>query len=153
MSEEASAHGGKPGAPAGHHHDMDSRQTARRCATPISALRGIASGGESNETVDGVRVAGVGHMVGLDHLGLGGGIATPGGTLRARLTLDLAGLSSPQIPLDVRKYLPRHFAITPSVSGVNLAGLDALIMAATAPQPDDQDVDAKVSELTATASP
>ncbi len=149
MSEEASAHGGKPGAPAGHHHDMDSAANRKAVRDAYLAFRGIASGGELNETVDGVRVAGAGHMVGLDHLGLGGGIATPGGTLRARLTLDLAGLSSPEIPPDVRKYLPRHFAITPSVSGVNLAGLDALIMAATAPQPDDQDVDAKVSALMA----
>lgn len=112
------------------------------------AFRGLASGGELAEAVGGVRIAAAGHIVGFDHLGLGGGIATPNGTLTAHLAFDLAGISAPDIPSDARAFVPHHVALKPSVSGVNLTDLDGLIMAATAtPAPDQHEIDAHLAAL------
>jgi hypothetical protein len=112
------------------------------------AFRGLASGGELAESVDGVRVAAAGHIVGLDHLGLGGGIATADGRLNAHLAFDVAGISAPDIPPEAQAYVPHHFTIKPSISGVNLADLDGIIIAATAsPRPDQPDIDAHLAAL------
>lgn len=112
------------------------------------AFRGLASGGELTEAVDGVRIAAAGHIVGLDHLGLGGGIATTDGTLNAHLAFEISGISAPDVPLDLRAYVPHHFSIKPSISGINLADLDGLIMAATAsPAPNQPEIDARLAAL------
>ena len=128
--------------------------TARAPANPqllqqlYLAFRGLASGGELDEAIDGVRIAAAGHMVGLGHLSLGGGIGTPDGRLQAHLAFEIADISASDIPPDARAYVPHHFSIKPSISGVNLADLDGLIVAATAsPAPDQPGIDAHLAAL------
>ena len=143
--------------PAGHSDETDGAMKPSRARAPVDpkllqdlyiAFRGLASGGELTEAIDGVRVAAAGHIVGLDHLGLGGGVASPDGRLNAQLSFELAGISASDIPPDARAYVPHHFSIKPSISGVNLADLDGLIIAATAsPAPDQPGIDAHLASL------
>lgn len=113
------------------------------------AFRGIATGAELKEALGGLRFVAAGHIVGLDRFGMGWRVTTPDGTLESQLALVLEGPSSDDIPPPVRSYLPHRLAITPSISGINLADLDALIMAATAPAPDHQEVNTRFAALMA----
>lgn len=111
------------------------------------AFRGLASGGEVNETVEGVRIAAAGHIIGLERLAMRGSVAAPADVLTAHLALDLGGISSADVPEEARDYVPHHIAIKPSISGISLADLDALMMAATAPESEKADMDARVAAL------
>lgn len=151
------ANGAVAAGPAERNGETDGAANANRARSPIDAkslhdlyvaFRGLASGGELTEAVDGVRIAAAGHIVGFDHLGLGGGIATADGRLNAHIAFELAGISSPDVPPDARAYMPHHFAVKPSISGVSLADLDGLIMAATAsPGPNQSEMDANLAAL------
>lgn len=146
LSAMSMEYGGSSGSSAeGHPHAGERERQAAREA--YLAFRGLASGGEVNDTIEGLRIAAAGHLLGLDKLGIGGRIGTPAGTLAANLSLDADGISSPEIPEDTREYAPHHIAIKPFVSGVNLAALDALIMAATAPEPNDAEVKTRIDAL------
>ena len=96
-------------------------------------LRGIVGGGEFSETLEDLRAEAGGHVVDLGRIRFAGGIETPGGMLTAHLALALDGIASPDIPPEARAYIPRHVAVHPRLSGISLADLDALIMAATRP--------------------
>ncbi len=96
-------------------------------------LRGIATGGELLETVSDVRATADGHMVDLGQVMLGGGIDTAHGMLNVHMVYSLDSLTAPDIPPPARPFVPRHVLIRPTLSGIRLADLDALIMAATAP--------------------
>ena len=111
------------------------------------AVRGIATGGELTETAEGVRAGIHGHIVGVDRVSLGAGVATPGGTLNAHLAFAVDGITSPEIPPEARQYLPHHIAIQPSISAISLADLDALSMALTAPEREPQDIAARIAAL------
>ena len=99
-------------------------------------LRGMATSGEFHETLDDLRAEMGGHMVGLSRFSLGGGVGTQNGTLMGHLMFALDGIAAPDIPAAVRGYVPRHVLVRPSFSGIDLADLDALIMAVTAPGPE-----------------
>lgn len=103
------------------------------------AWRGLAAGGEVTETLDGVRVAAGGRIVGLDRISLGLGAASTGETLAAHLSLALDGLRADGLPEGARALLPHHLAIRPSLSALRLRDLDALILALTAPPEDHAD--------------
>ena len=99
-------------------------------------LRGMATGAEFHEILDDLRAEAGGHMVGLSRLSLGGGFDAQNGTLAGHLMFALDGIAAPDIPPPVRGYVPRHVLVRPSFSGIDLADLDALIMAVTAPGPE-----------------
>lgn len=140
---------GKVGSAKGAQGSLDSPQGRKALREVYLAFRGIATGGELNETVEGMRIAGGGHTVGLERLGLGGGVATAGGNLSAKLAIEVGGISSADIPPDARAYLPHRVVMVPSVSGIDLTDLDKLIMAATAPQSEHPDMEARVAALMA----
>jgi hypothetical protein len=97
------------------------------------AWRGLATGGSIEESLDQLRLVAGGHEGAVQHASLGGAVATPGGMLNAHLSFVMDGLDSAELPPLIRDYLPKHMAIQPSVSAVNLADLDALILGLTAP--------------------
>ena len=97
------------------------------------AWRGLATGGAVTESLDQLRVVAAGHEGAIRHVSVGGAVATTGGMLNAHLTFAMDGIDSPELPPMLRDYLPRHLAIQPSVSAIDLADLDALILALTAP--------------------
>jgi hypothetical protein len=99
-------------------------------------LRGMVAGGEFRETLDDVRAEMGGHVVDLSRFSLGVGVGTQNGTLKGHLMFALDGLAAPDIPAPVRGYVPHRVLVRPSFSGIDLADLDALIMAVTAPGPE-----------------
>jgi stage V sporulation protein SpoVS len=76
-------------------------------------------------------------------------VTTPGRKLAATFALALEGLTATELPPEAKPFVPSHFAITPTVSGIDLADLDALIMAATAPPQEHPDIDARIAALMA----
>ena len=97
------------------------------------------------ETLDDVQVevAGVGGGT-VKHFKLGFGGEAPDGKLHAWLDIGLDGLDSPTIPPKIASYLPRHFEIKPSLSGVRTADLQKLAMDAT----EDDGRDTFIPDLT-----
>ena len=121
--------------------DQGDAKAAAKAAVPDKAVlralylawRGLATGGAITESVDQLRVVAAGHEGAIQHVSLGGAVATTGGMLNAHLSFGLDGIDLPELPPMLRDYLPRHIAIQPSVSAIDLADLDALILALTAP--------------------
>lgn len=130
-----------------HPDHAGSHRDSKQMRELYVAFRGLASGGEVNETVEGVRIAAGGHIIGLERLGIGGSVATPADVLIAHLALELGGISAADVPQEAREYVPRRIVIKPSISGIGLADLDALIMAATAPESEKPDLDARTAAL------
>jgi len=99
----------------------------------LLALRDVASGGEVDETLDGLHVAFDTHTVDLAHAALGLGAEAPGGMLEAHLALALDGLQVPELPLQANQYMPRHIELRPMISGVSVADLTRMGLMATEP--------------------
>jgi hypothetical protein len=97
------------------------------------AWRGVLAGAAVSESLDGVRAVANGHNVALDHVGFGLGATTPAGMFAANLRIEANGIASPEIPPSVQPYMPQNVVLQPSISGIDLADLDALVMAETAP--------------------
>ena len=118
------------GTPATATAPMPDRGTLRAL---YLAWRGIVTGGALSESIDQVHIIAAGHEIGFDRISIGGAAATPDGTLGAHLRFVVDGLTSPELPPYLRDFVPRHVALQPSISAINLADLDALILAATTP--------------------
>ena len=102
----------------------------------IKSLRNVITGVQGEEIIDGLHIAVAGRGEATVHrvsLGLTG--AAPAGMLHATLNVDLDGLAVADLPPAAIALVPRHLALQPSVSGVSLAALTTLALAAT-----DQDV-------------
>lgn len=104
----------------------------------IASLQDMASSIRMQETMDDVQVelAGMGGVT-IKHFKLGFGGEAPDGKLHAWLDIGLDGLNSPTIPPNVAAYLPAHFEIKPSFSGVQTADVEKMAMDAT--QDDSKD--------------
>jgi hypothetical protein len=135
------------GGKAPNPFDTEEGRSAVRAA--YLAFRGIASGADLHEAIDGVRIGAAGHIVGANSTFFDWAVSTPDGTLHAQFGMAVDGISAQEIPPEAQPYLPRHFSVTPSISGIKLADLDALIMAATAPPSEHADVDARLDALLA----
>lgn len=109
-------------------------------------VRGIATGGEFSETLDDLRAEMGGHMVALSHMRLGGGVDVQNGTLTGHVIVAVDGITAPDIPAPVQGYVPRHVLVRPTFSGIDLADLDALIMAITAPGPEPRMEQPEIAE-------
>lgn len=98
----------------------------------IESLHGIVTDVQGNESIDGVHVAiaGLGEVT-AQHVSLGMAGAAPGGVLHATLTIGLDGLTGRDLPPSAMALVPHHLTLQPSVSGVSLAALTTLALAAT----------------------
>lgn len=95
-----------------------------------SKLRGIATGAEFREALEDLRGEMGGHRVGIGRLMLGWGVDGSGGMLSGHVEYAVDGIAAPDIPPEIRPYVPSHVLVRQSVSGIDLADLDALILAA-----------------------
>lgn len=95
-------------------------------------VRGMVTGGELRESFEDLRTEMGGHMVALSRVSLGWGVNTPNGMLIAHLSFAVDGITAPDIPAEVRGYVPRHLLVRQNLSGIDLGDVDALIMAAIA---------------------
>ena len=110
---------------------------ARRCARSSKSLRGIVTGMQGEETIEGLHIAVAGQgeaTVRQVRLGIDG--AAPDGMLHAAFDIALDGLAVQDLPPQATSLVPHHVELRPSVAGVSLAGLTALALEAT-----DQDAD------------
>lgn len=98
----------------------------------LAAVQNMLTSVSMEESLDGVQVevAGVGGGT-IKHVKLGFGGEAPDGMLHAWLDFGLEGLDSPTIPPSIAAYLPHHFEIKPSFSGVQTADLQKLAQDAT----------------------
>jgi hypothetical protein len=93
----------------------------------LAATEDLVTSVSMEETLDGVQVeiAGMGGGT-IKHLKMGFGGEAPDGMLHTWLDIGLDGLDSPSVPPKIAGYLPRHFEIKPSLSGVKTADLHKL---------------------------
>lgn len=98
----------------------------------IAALQDVSTSVSLQETLDGVQVeiAGVGGAT-IKHIQFGFGGDAPKGELHTWLDIGFEGVDSPTMPPKLATYLPRHFEIKPTLSGVPTAALQKLAMDAT----------------------
>jgi hypothetical protein len=103
----------------------------------IGSLRGIITGVQAEETIDGmhVAVAGKGEAL-VRQLRFGVDGAAPDGMLHAGFDIVLDGVVVQNLPPEAIALMPHHLELRPSVAGVSLADLTTLALEAT-----DQDVD------------
>ena len=60
----------------------------------------------------------------------------PDGRLASSIALELAGLEIPSLPPTLAPWVPRRIVLHPVLSGVGMAELTGIALAATAPRPD-----------------
>lgn len=140
---------GMDAARKGDGHTADSegipeslRPLARELVLTASALLG---GGKEDITAEGIRVEAQGYSASLARLNFGLEAGVPEGRLTTRLHLSFDGIDSSAIPKGVfRDYLPRHFSMTPRVSGIPAA--DVIQLALHAIDAGDKDQDALQAE-------
>ncbi len=99
------------------------------------------------ETLDGLQIE-VASMGGLTvkHFLFGFGGEAPDGKLHAWIDIGIDGLDSPTLPPKIAAYLPKHFEIKPSLSGIRTADIEKLAADATDGKPDESQL---APELTA----
>ena len=98
----------------------------------IEATRGVITGMQGEETIEGMHIAVAGQgeaTVRKVRLGLDG--AALDGMLRAAFEIGLDGMAAQNMPQQTMSLVPRHVELRPSISGVSLAGLIALALEAT----------------------
>lgn len=127
-----------PPAAVAQHGDAALSPPARAALRSfIEALRGVVSGMQGEETIEGlhVAVATEGEATARQvRLGFEG--AAPDGILHAAFDIGLDGLAVKGAPPQAMSLMPHHLEMRPSVAGVSLADLTKLALEAT-----DQGVD------------
>ena len=122
--------------PAGGGMAAQERDPAALLRVLYSKLRGIATGGAIHETLEDVRGEMGGHIVGIGRATYGWSLDASNNILTANLDFGVDGIASPDIPPQVRPYVPRHVLVRQTLSGIDLGDLDALIQAAIAQGPN-----------------
>jgi hypothetical protein len=104
-----------------------------------AAMEDLVSSVSVQESLDDmqVEIAGKGGAT-IKHLQLGFGGDAPDKTLHAWLDIGFDGLDSPTMPPQFATYLPKHFEIKPTLSGVPTAVLRKLAMDVSADDPTKQ---------------
>jgi hypothetical protein len=128
VADLLAASGALFGAMPDHAKDSDLTPAARaQVRLMLAAMQDLVTAVSIEETLDGVQVeiAGMGGGT-IKHLKMGFGGEAPDGMLHAWLDIGLDGLESPSMPPKIAGYLPRHFEIKPSLSGVKTADLQKL---------------------------
>ena len=95
----------------------------------IAAMQDMVSSVSMQESLDDmqVEIAGVGGAT-IKHVQFGFGGEAPKGDLHTWLDIGFDGVDSPTMPPKLAAYLPRHFEIKPTLSGVPTAALHKLAM-------------------------
>lgn len=135
-------------APNGHPTLSPPARAALRAL--IVSLRGVVTRMQGQETLDGVHIAIAGKgeaTVRQVRLGMTGG--APNGMLHATWNVALDGLTVSSIAPQAAALVPHHVALQPSVSGVPLAGLTTLALAATNPAVSHAQLQADATALLA----
>jgi hypothetical protein len=138
-----------PPAAAMQHGDAALSAPARAALRAlIESTRGIISGMQGEETIEGMHIAVAGQGEGTVRqvrLGLDG--AAPDGMLHAALDIALDGMAAQNMPQQMTSLVPRHLELRPSIAGVPLAGLTALALEATDQTMDQAQVQADALAL------
>jgi hypothetical protein len=100
-----------------------------------AALDDLAVGGKLDEQADNIRVVAGGKRGSADHAAFGFGASAPAGDLTAYVDVLVDGLALPDVP-DAAGLTPRHIALRPSISGIDMHTLTQLIRSAAAPGAD-----------------
>ena len=111
--------------PPGTAPDRLNRDEARQL---VEALRGIATSFQVEETAEGLSGAIGRQDFGVAHAGLGLAAEAPDGLLQLRLDVAIDGLALPALPPELAAYLPRHIALRPSLSGLDLGAATQLAL-------------------------
>jgi Uncharacterized protein conserved in bacteria (DUF2125) len=98
----------------------------------IAAMQDMISSISMHETLDNVQVEidGVGGAT-IRHVQFGFGGKAPDGKLGLWMDIGFDGVNSPTMPPKLATYLPRHFEVKPTLSGVQTAVLRKLAMDAS----------------------
>ena len=96
----------------------------------LISLPGLIGALQVEESADGVSIETIGQSATIAHLGLGMSANAPDGILQTKLDLALDGLAVPSLPLAFADLLPHHIALRPTISGVNLTSVLALVQQA-----------------------
>ncbi len=102
----------------------------------VESLRDISSGITLAEAVDGLKIGQVdGPPVELRHADLGVGLAAQGPDLGISIELGMAGLIVPRLSEAARGLVPKQVAVRMTAGGFDLAGLNRVLLDATANLP------------------
>lgn len=117
-------------------------------AAAVDAAGSLLRGFDERATLQNVRVQGHGVDATMRRLQLGTSAAAPDGRLRLRLHLAMDGFDSSALPDGpLRRYLPRHIALTPRLSGLRTDRVLALLHQAVANNGDDPELAAEAGAL------
>lgn len=113
----------------------------------VEALRDSVRSGRMEESFDHLQIAMAGQEATIGTLRLAFAADAPEGRLAGSIGLEMAGLEIPSLPPPFAAWVPRRVALHPVLSGVGVAELTGLALAATATPPDDQARDAALAAL------
>jgi len=128
---------------------QDGDEAATRAALHqlVEALRDSVRSGRIEETFDHLQIAMAGQEATVGALRLAFAADAPDGRLAGSIGLEMAGLEIPSLPPGFATWVPRRIVLHPVLSGVGVAELTGLALAATATPPDDQARDAALAAL------
>jgi hypothetical protein len=132
-----------PGGFSGMHMDREAIRAL------LLALNDVAAGGRVEESAEDLQIKAAGLSGGVRRAGLEIGARSPDGLLNAWLGVSIEGLSVQGLPGKAGEWLPRRLILRPTVSGLSVADLTRIAMAATDPQADPQALDAALAALLA----
>jgi len=113
----------------------------------VEALRDSVRSGRIEESFDQLRIAMAGQDATIGTLRIAFAADAPDGRLASSIALELAGLEIPSLPPAFAAWVPRRIVWHPTLSGVGVAELTGLALAATATPPDEQARDAALAAL------
>ena len=99
----------------------------------LALLPGVIGGLQVEESADTVTFGTAGQAATAAHFGLGMTADAPGGLLRTKLDLAVDGLAM-KLPPAFADLMPRHIALRPTITGLNLAALTAMAQQAASGQ-------------------
>ena len=106
--------------------------------TLLTKAHALLTGSKLDESMDGVKFDFGGTTGTVDKVDVSFGGDAPQDVLSADMGFTLDGLKVDGLPPNLAAYLPTHFAIHPTVSGISVAALTKMGMDATAPAPAGQ---------------
>jgi hypothetical protein len=114
----------------------------------IAAMQDTVTSISMQETVDDmqIEIADKGGAT-IKRLQFGFGGEAPGGSLRTWLDIGFDGVDSPTMPPQLATYLPKHFEIKPTLSGVPVAVLRKLAMDASDDDPAKHPVGPDLADI------
>ena len=113
----------------------------------MEALRDSVRSGRIEESFDHLRIAMAGQEATIGTLRIAFAADAPDSRLASSIALELAGLEIPSLPPAFAPWVPRRIVLHPVLSGVGIAELTGIALAATATPPDEQARDAALAAL------